>query len=104
MLNFGERLIQIREERDVSRKELAEQLGIPYTTLRNYETGKREPGHKTLIQLSRIFNVSCDYLLGVETPVKDIAPLQQELVSITANMSDEDIRALIAVARRLCDS
>lgn len=104
MLNFGERLIQIREERDVSRKELAEQLGIPYTTLRNYETGKREPGHKTLIQLSRIFNVSCDYLLGVETPAKDIAPLQQELIAATEGMAEDDLRALIAIARRLCDS
>lgn len=33
-----------------------------------------------------------------------LSPLQSELIDLTANMSDEDIRALIAIARRLCDS
>lgn len=32
------------------------------------------------------------------------SPLQEELIDLTANMSDDDLRALIAIARRLCDS
>mgnify|MGYP002225588370 CR=1 FL=1 len=39
--------------------------GIPSTTLRNYETDVREPGHTFLKQISEFFNVSVDYLLGL---------------------------------------
>ena len=65
-MEFGENLVRIRKERGITRKDLAEKLGIPYTTLRNYEKGDREPGHKTLISLSLIFDVSVDELIGLE--------------------------------------
>ena len=45
-MTFGERLTQLRKENGYStRNEFAEKLGIPNTTLRNYEIGVREPGH-----------------------------------------------------------
>ena len=69
-MNFGENLIAIRKTRGMSRKALAEKLGIPYTTLRNYETGQREPGHKILIAIARIFSVSVDELIGFKPPQK----------------------------------
>lgn len=69
-MNFGENLIAIRKTRGMSRKALAEKLGIPYTTLRNYETGQREPGHKILIAIACIFSVSVDELIGFKPPQK----------------------------------
>ena len=65
-MGFGENLIKLRESRGISRKELAVKLGIPYTTLRNYETNLREPGHKLLIQIAQIFSVSVDSLVGLD--------------------------------------
>lgn len=63
-MTFGERLTQLRKENGYNtRNEFAEKLGIPSTTLRNYETGVREPGHTFLKQISELFNVSVDYLL-----------------------------------------
>lgn len=63
-MSFGERLTQLRRENGFStRSEFAEKLGIPSTTLRNYETDVREPGHVFLKQISEFFNVSVDYLL-----------------------------------------
>lgn len=66
-MGFGENLVSLRESRGISRKELSELLKMPYTTLRNYETNQREPGHKLLIQLSKLFNISIDALIGNET-------------------------------------
>lgn len=63
-MGFGANLVAIRKSRKMTRKELAEALAIPYTTLRNYETDQREPGHKFLIQLSNLFSVSVDELVG----------------------------------------
>lgn len=63
-MTFGERLTQLRKENGYStRNEFADALGIPNTTLRNYETNAREPGHTFLKQISEFFNVSVDYLL-----------------------------------------
>lgn len=63
-MSFGKRLTQLRKENGFSkRSEFAEKLGIPSTTLRNYETDAREPGHTFLKQISEFFNVSVDYLL-----------------------------------------
>ncbi len=65
-MTFGERLIDLRIENGYAkRNDFAEKLGIPSTTLRNYETDVREPGHTFLKQISEIFNVSVDYLLGL---------------------------------------
>lgn len=45
-MTFGERLSELAEENGFStRKQLADELGIPSTTLRNYEKGSREPEH-----------------------------------------------------------
>ncbi len=63
-MTFGERLTQLRKENGyATRNEFADKLGIPSTTLRNYETDAREPGHTFLKQISEFFNVSVDYLL-----------------------------------------
>lgn len=65
-MTFGERITQLRKENGYkTRKEIAEKLGIPETTLRNYETDAREPGHTFLKQISDFFSVSADYLLGL---------------------------------------
>lgn len=65
-MTFGERITQLRKEKGYSsRNELADLLGIPSTTLRNYETDAREPGHSFLIRISELYEVSVDYLLGI---------------------------------------
>lgn len=65
-MTFGNRLALLREEHGFhTRKSFAEKIGIPETTLRNYETDAREPGHTFLKQMSDFFEVSTDYLLGI---------------------------------------
>lgn len=66
-MTFGERLTCLRKENGYpTRKEFANYLGIPETTLRNYEKDEREPGHTFLKKVSELFNVSADYLLGLK--------------------------------------
>lgn len=65
-MTFGERLTDLRISNGYAkRNEFADKIGIPSTTLRNYETGAREPGHTFLKRVSELFNVSVDYLLGL---------------------------------------
>lgn len=58
------RMKELREERGLTMKETAAQLGMPYTTYVNYEKSLREPNSETLIKIASFFHVSVDYLLG----------------------------------------
>lgn len=70
-MTIGERIVEQRKKLGMTRVQLAQDLDIPHTTLRNYETDQREPGHKTLIALSQRFGVTTDYLLlGNDESVK----------------------------------
>ena len=92
-MTFGERLTQLRKEYGYStRNEFAEKLGIPSTTLRNYETDVREPGHTFLKQISEFFNVSVDYLLCLtdEREVLNSFRLRTSEQSMIENYRDLD--------------
>lgn len=63
-MNFAECLQELREDRNISRKELAAYLNISVSTLGMYEQGRREPNIDMLIMLADYFNVSLDFLVG----------------------------------------
>lgn len=59
------RLIQLRNERQLSQIDLANQLGIGPNQISRYETGQNTPGADILFDLAKFFDVSADYLLGL---------------------------------------
>jgi len=63
-MTFAECLQELREDRNISRKELAAYLNISVSTLGMYEQGRREPNIDMLIMLADYFNVSLDFLVG----------------------------------------
>lgn len=60
-----DRLIKLRENRQLKQTEVAKLLNIGAVTYNRYEKGEREPDHNMLIRLATFFNVSVDYLLGI---------------------------------------
>ena len=64
-MNFNVRLKQLRQKRKLTQSELANILGLKPTAISNYESKRNEPSFDKLIALSKYFDVSCDYLLGV---------------------------------------
>lgn len=63
---FGERIKDLREEHGMSQAKLAELLRCNQQTVSKYEREIRDLGTQTIIALTRIFNVSADYILGIE--------------------------------------
>lgn len=61
---ISERLKSLREDADLSQKELAKALGVSPSTIGMYESGKRTPDSDMLTRICDFFNVSVDYLLG----------------------------------------
>ncbi len=65
------RLRELREDNDLTQKELAEYLHIRQNTYSQYENGIRQLPLEMLIQLALYYHTSTDYLLGlthVRTP------------------------------------
>ena len=63
-MGFAERLQELREDRGISRKDLAAKLNITVSALGMYEQGRREPNMEMLIKLADYFDVSLDFLVG----------------------------------------
>lgn len=61
---FRIRLKQLRENKQLSQRALAAELGIAQSTVGMWESGKREPDSSVLVKITEYFNVSVDYLLG----------------------------------------
>ena len=62
---FSERLKELRKEKGLTQKELANKVNMGQGGYTHWETGKREPNFKKLILLAKYLSVSTDYLLGV---------------------------------------
>lgn len=60
---IGARLFQTRERLNISRAEVAKEVGIGTTTLQQWESGNREASMETLEQLARLYKVSPQYLI-----------------------------------------
>ena len=61
---FLPRLRDLREDRDLSQKQIAAVLGIDQRVYSTYETGKRDIPLNHLITLADYYHVTVDYLLG----------------------------------------
>ena len=66
MVNFGEKLRQLRKARGLTQSQLAELLGGSKMMISSYESGTRFPPYPTLVKIASIYNVTTDYLLGAE--------------------------------------
>ena len=66
MVDFGNTLKSLRLQKNMTQAQLSQKLGLTKSVISAYETGLRLPSYDVLIHISKIFNVSTDYLLGVE--------------------------------------
>ncbi|WP_068983901.1 helix-turn-helix domain-containing protein [Lysinibacillus xylanilyticus] len=93
---FHERLKKLRENEKITREHLASSLGITYSALSKYETGKREPDFELLQKIANYFKVTTDYLLCVSD---EPSPVNHKL----AGISDEDYNKLSAYQKEVID-
>ena len=59
------RLKDLREDNDISQKEISLKLNITQAAYSFYENGKRNIPNETLIKLAHFYNTSTDYILGI---------------------------------------
>ena len=59
------RVKDLREDRDLKQKDIAQYWNIKQNTYSQYENGKRQLPIDVLIKLSKYYGVSTDYILGL---------------------------------------
>lgn len=77
----------LRESKELTQTELAKQLGLTRSGVNAWEMGISTPSTQYIVQLSQFFNVSSDFLLGIEnTSTIDVSGLNEEDIRIIYEM------------------
>lgn len=63
---MNKKIKQLRKEKGLSLKEVANAIGVSLSAYSNYEQGIREPSYEILKKICIYFGVSADYLLGLK--------------------------------------
>ncbi len=64
-MDYVDRLTAMRQDRDISQKEIARILNCQQSAISKYERKLREYKIKDIIILCEFYNVSADYILGL---------------------------------------
>ena len=81
------RIKELREEKHISQKKLAEVIGTSQRNIGRWENNENEPSYSQVVKLADFFGCSIDYLVGREddfgnVPVKsNLSVQEQELIS-----------------------
>ena len=84
MVDFGQRLKELRIKSGLTQNQLADRIGVTKSVVSYYELHERTPSPEVLVKLASIFHCSTDFLLGLE---------KQQTLDISG-LDAEDIRLL----------
>lgn len=66
MKDLADKILELRKERGLSQMQLSRLTGIAQSNIARYELRKSEPSASVIVALCNFFEVSADYLLGLE--------------------------------------
>lgn len=69
-MGYYRRIRELREDHDLTQRDLAKELNMPQPQYWRYEQGYREIPVDTLIKLAEFYDVTTDYILGLEKKQK----------------------------------
>lgn len=66
LIFLSEKIKQLRENCDITQSELAKTLGLTRSAINAWEMGLSVPSTQYVVELAKFFQVSTDFLLGIE--------------------------------------
>lgn len=106
MKNTNEIIRSLREDRDLTQKQIAELLGTSANYYGDYENGKREITLSRIIKLADYYDVSMDYLTGRISDKKGfykISSAETELLNKFRSLDSESKGKLLERLDVLCE-
>lgn len=87
LFSLADRIRMIRESHDMTQSQLAKKLHITRSAVNGWEMGLSVPSTQCIVEMAKIFNISSDYLLGMERgAVLDIDGLSNNEVAILISL------------------
>ena len=68
-MNFGDRLRRFREEKDITQKQMAEQIPMNQSNYSKIERNTQQPSLDQLIRIVEILDITLDELLGIDSSI-----------------------------------
>ncbi len=65
-IKFAIRIKELRKAENISQTQLAKLIGVAQSNISDWENNISRPEYEKLVKIAQIFDVSVDYLLGVE--------------------------------------
>lgn len=87
-MSIGSRLVELRKKKGLSQAALSEKLGINRSTYAEWEIGRRRPELDSLIKLAEYYNISTDFILGLDR------------AAVAAGLNDDSLSDLPEEARK----
>lgn len=97
------RLKELREKKELFQSDVAKFLGISTPAYSYYEANKRNMPTETAIKLANFFNVSVDYLLGLDTNNKRLLPVLGTVKAGYNYLAEENIIDYIEPSMTISD-
>ncbi|WP_282751360.1 helix-turn-helix transcriptional regulator [Emergencia timonensis] len=95
----SERIKDLRERDGYSQTALSKKLGLTRSSINAWETGISVPSTQYLVELSRLFKVSTDYILGMDTSesllIGNLTIEQKNILSALVEQFARDITSLL---------
>ena len=93
---IGARLRDLRIKHNMTQDEVADKINLSSSFYSHIECGTNAPSIQTLVNLSKLYNCSCDYLiLGIESREK----LNDQLACITQQCSQKQLKSIVIMAQ-----
>ena len=87
MLDFSQRLKQLRRDRHLTQAQVAKRIGVTAAMVSSYETDIRLPSYEVMVRLADLFGVTVDYLLcRQDKRFLDISDLSEEEAALVCGM------------------
>lgn len=96
-MTFGEKLQTLRKSKGMSQEQLAAQVTVSRQAISKWELGESLPDTYNVIQLSKLFGVSIDYLLNDEFQSDNDIPAVKENAVYWKNTDHNKILAITAI-------
>lgn len=118
-MTIGNVIVELRTERNISQQKLANAVGVSQSTIAQIERNRNEATASTIRKLAYYFDVSADYLLGLENdfgarvstiPAEHLVPMsdgmtakEREMLEAFRKLLPETQDFILRSTQSLCD-
>ena len=101
MVEIGKKIRELRLEKNLTQIMLARKLNIANNTISQYENGLTHPALETVVAIAGLFDVSADYLLGIDDSLEHARKKFLKHEKLLNELNDGELSAVLTYIKAL---